>query len=109
MNPSVLHPDSSLKVCSVSFALSVSEMKNFASCHSYLQENDRVVVGKEYIVEANDSLQSIAMRFGTTAEEIVSLHVSTCHLDMCKSRESFHCPEMFEQFFSVAHQCRYGA
>ena len=38
-----------------------------------LQQNDRVLVGKEYIVEANDSLQSIANRFGTSEDNLVSL------------------------------------
>ena len=42
-----------------------------------VQQNDRVLVGKEYIVEANDSLQSIATRFGTTAEEIVRFSIVT--------------------------------
>lgn len=40
-----------------------------------VQQNDRVFVGKEYIVEANDSLQSIAHRFGTSEENLVSVLV----------------------------------
>jgi LysM repeat protein len=39
----------------------------------FSQQNDRVIVGKEYIVEANDSLLSIAKRFGTTSEALVRL------------------------------------
>jgi len=54
-----------------------------------VQQNDRVFVGKEYIVEANDSLQSIAHRFGTSEENLVSVFMQSSSQDC--SIHPFHC------------------
>ena len=54
-----------------------------------VQQNDRVFVGKEYIVEANDSLQSIAHRFGTSEENLVSVFMQASSQDC--SIHPFHC------------------
>ena len=66
MNPAILHPDSALKVY-----LFPCFHRFHQTSHVNLQQNDRVSVGKEYIIEANDNLMSIAKRFGITADDLV--------------------------------------
>lgn len=73
-----------------------------------VQQNDRVFVGKEYIVEANDSLQSIAHRFGTSEENLVSVFMQASSQDC--SIHPFHCfTTRNSPYLSVTHQRRFGA
>ncbi len=68
--------------------------------HIQLQKNDRVIVGKEYTVEANDSLMSIAKRFGTTVDDLVCER----HAECCINSPGIRTVSLF----SVACQCRFG-
>jgi spore germination protein YaaH len=71
-----------------------------------LQQNDKVIVGKEYIVEANDNLQSIARRFGTTEADIVSLRPCYCRSHL---HHSFHTHPSIISFIMLLLQLRINA
>jgi hypothetical protein len=75
----------------------------------HVQQNDRVFVGKEYIVEANDSLQSIARRFGTSEENLVSVFMQSSVLGLFHTSFALLYHQEFTQYLSVTHQRRFGA